>query len=309
MPKVAICVATYRRLQGLNRLLESLSCLRFQKHGEPSITVIIVDNDASGTARSVVEPWKIKLPWPLIYDIESRRGISFARNRLVSLSKDTDFIAFIDDDEVADANWLDELLRVQKRYQADVVTGPVLPRFQFDPPAWAVKGRFFERPRRATGTLLRFSATGNVLIKRGLLSQLEGPFVEHLALQGGEDTLMFRKLHEQLGARIVWANDAIAEELVPKSRATPKWLFQRAYSNGNALAFCERYFSHSNSWIVMRGVKGMGRIAQGTLLLVTAPFIGREATIRAICFICHGAGSINGIFGNAYAEYRTIHGS
>jgi glycosyltransferase involved in cell wall biosynthesis len=66
------------------------------------------------------------MPWPLRYVVEPRRGLSFVRNRAISEARAAraDFVAFLDDDEVATAPWLTELLRVQGRYAADVVTGP-----------------------------------------------------------------------------------------------------------------------------------------------------------------------------------------
>ena len=55
------------------------------------------------------------------YFIEDNRGISHARNRLVKESKNADFLAFIDDDETAEPQWLDELLSLMKQTDADAI--------------------------------------------------------------------------------------------------------------------------------------------------------------------------------------------
>ena len=103
-----------------------------------------------------------------------------------------DFIAFLDDDETADANWLAELVRVQRVTGADVVTGTVLPVFEVDPPGWAVEGSFFERPRFATGTELTYARTGNVLIAAHVMPAGDpAPFNEAMVLTGGSDTHFF----------------------------------------------------------------------------------------------------------------------
>ena len=142
MIRIAICIATFQRPQGLSRLLESLSNLCFEKQDEPSIKIIIVDNDTTGTAKPVVEHWRNKLRWTLVYEIEPRRGISYARNRLVALAKDIDFVAFIDDDEVAVDCWIDELIYTQKKYQAGV--GSSLEVIQADTELQRAQGSYFQ---------------------------------------------------------------------------------------------------------------------------------------------------------------------
>src|SRR3989304_3999768 len=77
---VAICVATYKRPIMLWRLLEGISRLTFRDQ-QPQIRIIIVDNDVEQSARQVCDDWRLKLRWPLDYQVEPRRGIPFARNK------------------------------------------------------------------------------------------------------------------------------------------------------------------------------------------------------------------------------------
>ncbi len=184
---VTICIATFKRPLSLERLLESISRLKFEKIVDLGLQVVVVDNDVSGSARDIIRKWRKKMPWPLIFDIEPRRGIPFARNRLVELAVDTDFIAFVDDDEVVHDDWLEELLVVQDCYQADIVHGPVLSRFEVRPPEWVLKGGFFDRPRQKTGESIKYFATNNLLIRNSVLIGIEGPFEERLAHTGGSD--------------------------------------------------------------------------------------------------------------------------
>lgn len=305
---IAICIATCQRPSSLHRLLESLSYLRFDKRPYVDLCVIVVDNEATGTAKPIAEHWAEKLRWPLVYGIEPRRGIAMTRNKLVALAKDVDFIAFIDDDEVSHTNWLDELLSVQRRYHADVVTGPVVPCFEFNPPRWVIKGKFFERTRHTTGKIISSFRTGNVLIRRSLFSKVEGPFNERLALVGGEDMYLSLRL-SQVGARIVWADEAVVEEIVSESRATSSWLIQRAFRGGNSYTLCQRYLSSSKSRIFIRAITAAGRIVQGFLMIVPSLFWGQAATVRSMQLMSMGAGSIMGLFGKVYEEYRNIHGS
>ncbi|UCC32144.1 MAG: glycosyltransferase family 2 protein, partial [Phycisphaerales bacterium] len=112
--RVAVCVITCRRPEGLQRLLRALNALTF-RGDPPDIEVIVVDNDADTSAASVCDLLRRDLNWPLRYEVEPQRGIPFARNRAVACAADTaDFVSFIDDDEVPQPSWLDELLAVQR---------------------------------------------------------------------------------------------------------------------------------------------------------------------------------------------------
>ena len=153
---------------------------------------------------------------------------------------DADFVAFLDDDEIACREWLAELLRVQRSTGADVVTGTVLPAFEVDPPTWMVDGGFFERRRYPTGHRLPYARTSNVLIAAPVIAAAgPAPFAEALALNGGDDTHFFMRAHDQ-GFSIVWADDAVVHETIPASRLSARWLLMREYRRGNTLSLCLR---------------------------------------------------------------------
>src|SRR6202034_4046170 len=124
---IAICVATFNRPRLLDRLVSGIAELRFPKAGIPEITVIVVDNDASGSAKDVCR--KAAFPWCLQYVLEPKRGIAEARNRALKEIGVADFLAFIDDDEVPETLWLDELLFAPSNFHSDAVARPVYPSF------------------------------------------------------------------------------------------------------------------------------------------------------------------------------------
>jgi len=307
--RVTICIATYRRPRMLATLLKALDRLTFHKTPEPLVTVVIIDNDAEASAQESVERAASRARWPLWYGIEPRRGISYARNRSVAaVGKDCDFVVFVDDDEIPHRRWLDELLCAQARHAADVVAGPVLPRFEALPPSWIERGRYFERPRYRTGHRLFVIGAGNALVRARLLTGASDPFRTEFALSGAEDAHLFMRL-AQAGARMVWADEAVVDERVPKTRLTWRWVLRRAYSGGNSFARCELDVRPGRGVPLRRVLKGVARIAQGIGLLIVAPAYGFFGLIDASARVCLGLGMISGVLGYRSERYRHVHGA
>jgi glycosyltransferase involved in cell wall biosynthesis len=131
---VAICCITFRRPDGLSRLLDGLNELTFHKNPEPDISVVVIDNDGAAPMRAQIEARRAGFRWQLRYGCEPVRGVSSARNRALDLvPPDAACIASIDDDEVPVPGWLDELLYVRRTYRAAIVQGPVRPHFLSPP--------------------------------------------------------------------------------------------------------------------------------------------------------------------------------
>lgn len=306
--QVAVCVITYLRPQGLLRLLEGLSELTFDGD-PPGLRCVVVDNDQAGSARAVCDKIRPSFRWKLEYYIEPRRGIPQARNAAVAhAGREIDYLAYIDDDEVPDPNWLNELLRVIQAYEADVVAGPAVPYFMEKPPAWVIKGRFFEPKRRPTGTRLDRAYTGNILFRYEVFEKMEVHFDEQLALTGGSDTHFLQRVH-RAGFKIVWADRATAAEWVPPSRAEAKWIFRHGYRVGTTMAFVRRD-SHSLpvSTITLL-ILGGYRIVRGVVLLPIGLVWGRHKVVAHLRQICVGAGMLAGSTGRLYHEYERTHGA
>ncbi len=306
---VAICIVTYRRPQWLRALLESITPASVGNRAGYTPLVIVVDNDEAGSARATVEAAAPALPGRLLFHVEPRRGISHARNRAVAsaLAEGATFVAFVDDDEVVTAGWLAEMLAIQQAHSADIVSGPVIPRYDDGVPGWMIRGGFFARTRFPTGTLRQNGATNNCLIARRLLEGLAEPFDPRFALTGGSDMHFFKQV-ARAGGRIVWADQAVVEEWVPRSRARVRWLLQRAYRGGNAFTLSERLLDRSGGWLLWRAVKGAGRTCQGILLLIPSMLLGKAAAVRALQKTALGAGTLAAIMGHRYREYRAVHG-
>lgn len=305
--KIAICVITCFRPDGLKRLLDGVIKQKFTKNPIPEIRLVIVDNDAEGSARSVCDEFiaqheEVKL----IYEIEKQRGIPFARNHSVDLAKnDVDFIAIMDDDEVPAEDWLDELMTAQQEFSADILTGPVTPYFVERPADWLLS--FFGSGRLANGENLRYNYgyayTSNLFAKASLFQNIR--FDEQFRSNGADDTHLFMQVYQQ-GYKAVWADRALVTEWLPPSRTNYKWLWQRAYRRGNGFAFCELVQNPFLGTRIQRFAKGTFRLVQG--ILTAAISFGRKPVfVRGIQTAFLGVGMITGSFGSEYQEYTTIH--
>ena len=306
--RIAVGIVTYRRPEGLARLLISLNELTFFQDEPPDVSIIVVDNDSDGSAETVVESLRSVVRWPILYHVEPRRGIPHARNAVVAQAGDTaDFIAFIDDDEEASPTWLVELLRVQQPYQADVVTGPVLPRFIEPPPRWILRGRFFEGPRHTTGKTLDRAYTGNVLVAGEVFRKMEHLFDERMTLTGGSDEHFFRRVH-RAGFKTVWAGEAAVYEWQPGTRTTVRWLAGRAFRTGNSrptMLLDIDPFVTTLAFLLFRSLLSMGL---GLVKIPLGLVLGRHVFVHGVRNGSTGLGILLGLMGYRYQEYRTIHG-
>jgi glycosyltransferase involved in cell wall biosynthesis len=305
--EVAVCIITYRRPEGLRRLLDALDKLTF--NGEPpDLRCIVVDNDTKDVARTICEELRPTFSWRLEAYVETARGIPQARNKAVRSAWDTtDFIAFIDDDETPEPDWLDVLLRVQRDHDADVVAGPVLPVLPDPVPRWVRAGGFFAPHRYQTGEQIKDAYTGNVLYRVDALRCMDPVFDERLSLTGGSDSHLAARLRKA-GRRIVWADEAVAHEMVPASRVTRRWVHQRMFRNAYAKSLMLRDLEPSRATFFRLTRIAIYRFAKGALSVVPALFRGKEHVVTAIGHLYYGAGMLVGLAGLPYNEYSRTHG-
>jgi succinoglycan biosynthesis protein ExoM len=297
--RVAVCIATFKRPELLKYLLAGISKLAFEKMPSPEISVVVVDNDAGGSAEGTCRA--TQLPWPIKYIVEPHRGIAQARNRAIKEAGRVDFISFLDDDEIPTPAWLDELLWAQACFGADVVCGSVLPRFANGVPDWVRTGGFFDRTYDS-GCSLDTCGAGNVLITSRVFTTVTN-FDERFALTGAEDWHFFLRVR-RAGYAIVSSSGAVVHESVSASRASLTGVLRRAYYSGNSWVLCESCLDGSVSTRILRMTKACGRILQGMASTCLSPFLGRVALAKGLRGLCLGAGMLTALAGRSYNAYE-----
>lgn len=227
---ISICICTYKRPQLLKRLLEYLGR---QETGDLfSYSIVVADNDKSQSAREVVLEFSGQSCLEVIYCVAPKRNIALARNEAVARAQG-DFAAFIDDDEFPAKDWLLKMFNSCSQPGVSGVLGPVVAYYDAEPPKWVRAGGFYDRPRHSTGFRLEWTRcrTGNVLLRRGVVDELDGPFREEFGC-GEEDQDFFRRAIDK-GNVFLWCDEAIVYECVPPSRWTRRFMLSRALLRGS----------------------------------------------------------------------------
>jgi succinoglycan biosynthesis protein ExoM len=229
-PHISVCICTFKRGAMLAQLLHEVEGQRTD--GLFTYGVVVADNDVAESAERIVRHFAESSSHPVTYCVEAEPNIARARNLALAHARG-EFVAFIDDDEFPVRDWLYRLFQTRAGCDADAVLGPVVPHFDEEPPQWLKRGRFFDRPRYPTGRRLAWTQarSGNVLLRRSVLADLDPPFRPQFAT-AGEDVDFFRRI-AQRGRVFVWCDEAVAFEHVPSSRCTRRHLFRRAALRGS----------------------------------------------------------------------------
>lgn len=113
--RVVIGLCTCRRPQMLWRCLISLGKQSVDASIDP--TIVVIDNEESPNNQRIVEAFERLSPFPVFYWHEPRRGIAVARNAILDVAVElgADWIAMLDDDEIAEPGWLAALMADEYR--------------------------------------------------------------------------------------------------------------------------------------------------------------------------------------------------
>lgn len=305
---LTIAVLTYQRADMLPDLIADLDREAGLVSGLPRVRLLVVDNDASGSARSTVLAQDVV--HELTYVVEQRRGIAAARNRVLLECHDEDVLVFIDDDERPDCGWLARLVQTYSHWQPAGVAGPVRTVYVGDPDGWAVAGGFIDRSHRdglVTGDVVAEAATNNLLLDLRTVRRLGLSFQESVGLSSGEDAILTRQL-TAAGGRLVWCADAWVTDLRPASRTTKRALLRRSYSFANAGVLVDVSMATSRGAAarvrLQACVGGLARLGAGAASILMGSVtrsVPRQA--RGARLLARGCGALAACVGLRYEEY------
>ncbi|WP_175484721.1 glycosyltransferase [Palleronia marisminoris] len=307
---IAVTMPTFRRPEGLGRLLDAVEKLEIPDNVD--VRVVVCENDAEGRAGETLVNERIAAGYalPLECVVSDERGISQARNALIARTideGDCDYIAMIDDDEWPSPGWLRALVDVSLKTGAHISGGPVVSVFADENADPVVKEcEDFQRLSYPTGEIAVVHSTANVLLRRDVF-ELSGrpPFNPIFSVTGGGDADFFYRV-KAAGGKFAWSDDAEVTELVPETRSTRAWVMRRNFRRGA-----------NTSW---RALRRSGRhrtlprlFVLGTGAIVTYPFAALSPSAKtrfnAKLRLWRTFGYISGgLAQRRIDDYKIIHG-
>jgi len=229
---VIVCAFTKRRWPDLLAAMESLTC---QTRAAEEI-VVVVDHNAELLARARAE-----LPMARVVANRYAAGLSGARNTGVRAAHG-DVLAFMDDDALADPDWLRALLAGYAEPDVIAVGGVVLPRWERGRPQgfpeefdWVVGCSYRGMP--TSRTAVRNLIGANMSFRREVFDAVGG-FADGIGRVGvrpagcEETELCIRARAALPGAVILYDPVARVSHRVPAARASWRYFGARCFREG-----------------------------------------------------------------------------
>lgn len=266
----------------LQRVLRSLQVMNLDGLDTDGLELIVVDNSPTGEARAICDSIAEHLPISLHFAEEPRRGISFARNKAVevALSRGADFIAFMDDDDWPEPDWLVRLIETQRATEAQMVFGYWRVEMNGHVPSRAKATPLFQQPSFDSKTVFglpRWASTCNVLVRRDVLEGTKAngsPFAAKFAHIGGEDKDFFIRAVKD-GVSFACAGESIVHKYNEECRTTSRGLILRAFRVGcSTMNVVKEHGTASD--VSDRRFKAIRKLARSTAVLPVAMFSERR---------------------------------
>ncbi|MBT8172280.1 glycosyltransferase [Candidatus Bathyarchaeota archaeon] len=218
-----------------NEVLNCLKSLEFQSLS-PKEIIVVVDPDIE-----LINYYESKLPPFVKLVISKKRGLSNARNEGIK-SSTSDIVAFIDDDAIAEVDWLRNLIKNYDDPQVVSVGGYIEPKWEGKRPKWfpreldwivgcSYKGLPERREyvRNAIGCNMSFRK--KIFYEVGFFRTDVGRFGKHL-LGSEEPELSNRILSAIPNSKIIYEPNAVVHHSVARFRQKINYIWRRSYYEG-----------------------------------------------------------------------------
>lgn len=210
------------------------------------------------------------------------RGLAGARNTGVERSRE-DVVVFLDDDAVADPEWLSGLLMEYADPHVVAVGGAIEPRWRHGRPSWfppefdwvvgcTYRGMPAERARvrNVIGASMSFRRE-SVLVAGG--------FAEHLGRVGTrpvgcEETELCIRVAHQVGGDVVYQPQASVDHHVPRERGSFRYFRARCYGEGLSKAAVAAAATQASALRTERGY--VARVLVRAAAVAAAEAIGQR---------------------------------
>lgn len=302
---VVVTIPTFKRPE---HVLETLASVRDQKTSR-RFAVIVMDNHAEGlegvgACKSSFESGDV----PGVLIIAHDRGNCNAYNAgfLTALKIFPNFtsVLVIDDDEVADPNWLEKMCSTREKFGTDIVGGPQRPVFTKPEHKHFANHPVFSPHYAKTGIVPILYSSGNMLVGRHVLEAHGYPFLDlkFNFMGGGDADFLDRSVRK--GFTLAWCEEAPVFETVPERRTESDWIRARSLRNGVISTLVEKKMRAKDP------LGGVRTFTKSLALLAASPFraVMKAATTGSISIglypVYIGVGRVLAEFGYSNEQYR-----
>lgn len=290
---VAVACCTYKRPEKLRCLLSSL--VEMKKPDVPT-KILIVDNDIEQSSKPVVDEFLDKLN--IHYVVEKNKGLSNARNGALkgAIELGVSHIAFVDDDETVDENWLVTHIDFYNQFENIYISnGPAYSIFKENTPDYVKKCTLFAPyVCKKLGKIKKTCPSNNVFMPIDIVKDNDVYFSTEFNSSGGEDTDFFGRL-TALGFNIGWNYNAKVYEIVEESRTDFKWLMKKAYNNG-LITGCMKAKKNKNAFKkALYILDKLIKVVVFAILAVPAILFGMSVFTNSLVRLFSTVGLISGV--------------
>ena len=276
--QVSVVMPTYNRAGDVRRAVESVLN---QTARHETYEIIIVDNNSTDHTGEVLAQLVRTHQGRVRHVIETKQGVSFARNRGIEEAR-ADVIAFFDDDVRVARNWIEIIARAfADQPELECIGGRVLPDWEAPPPSWLTPTHWAplalqdlgDSPMPISTENQKGLISANLACRRRLFDRVGGFSPAFQRVKDGigsiEDDEWIRRVWKA-GGRALYLPDLIAYTAVPASRLTRQ--YHRRWHSG-----------HGRFYAVLRAEE-MEQTSTGSLLGVPAHMY-RSAVSSAIAWV------------------------
>lgn len=287
---LTIGLCTYKRPQ----LIDTIDSIIKSELNQPTkVTILIVDNDENCSAKDAVENVDLPINMEISYVVECKRGVSNARNKVLSETV-TDWLLFIDDDEVVSRCWLQSYidLIMEKNITFKAAVGPVVTVYPDYVDKTIIRSEVLDRKKFSHREFISHGATNNCLININFIRKQAINFHQSFNLTGAEDSDFFEQIMIN-GGEIIWNEKAVVMESLSQERATKNWIKNRLYHNGvnYSRRMRLRYGTKVIPKLLVGGIYSV--IANAAKLIIYSPISSNRLKFQ--CETLRGFGRLYGI--------------
>jgi glycosyltransferase involved in cell wall biosynthesis len=246
---VVVCTYTMDRYDVFTEAVESV----LQQTYDPTEVVLVIDGNPDVYDRTVEDFGDRENV--LIHDNDENRGISYSRTKGAELASG-EIVAFIDDDGVAEADWIEKHAETYKETDAVAVAGYVAPDWVTEKPDFFPEEFYWlvgctERGFAEDGEEVRNGYGSNVSYRRDVFLDVGGYDVNtgrkgDRHIQAHEAPVGIR-IREEYGKGVVYVEDAVVHHTLFDYRGEFRWLVFRSFWQGFSKRVMEVLYPGSQS--------------------------------------------------------------